>query len=133
MSASYVRNLVRTWCGQTAAAVSVPFFDTVNQEQKPTDDRWFSVRFGADYHEGNFCEAAFLENGFIEVMVFARAGTGDIQAVVALEAIVPDLMSKVDPSNRLKLESYEPIREASDGSAESHYRVSSAINYLHQL
>lgn len=133
MSAKYVRDKVRVWAGEVANTATIPYYDTVNREENPTDSVWFTMSFGVDLISGTFCEPGYIENGFFTVMVFAQPGTGDAQAVDAIEQILPEFMGKIDPSARLSLENYEPMREASDGSAEKYYRVQVTVNYLHQL
>lgn len=133
MSASYVRDKIRTWAATASTASLTAFHDTVNIEVKPAEDVWFSVGFGVDFNEGTFCTPGYIENGLITVVVFGRAGTGDIDSIKAMELIIPSFMAQVDPSGRLSLQSYEPIREASKGSADNYYRVEVAINYIHEL
>lgn len=133
MSAKYVRDKVRVWAGEVTTTTTIPYYDTINLEESPTDNVWFTIGFGVDLISGTFCEPGYIENGFFTVMVFAQPGTGDAQAVTAIEQIVPEFMGKIDPSARLSLENYEPLRESSRGSAERFYRLEMAINYLHQL
>ena len=133
MSASYVRTTMRKWCDEVATALSIPFYDTVNLEQMPSDNVWFTVSFVSEYHEGTFCNKEYLENGFITVTAVARPGRGDLEAIQALEQVVPALDAKIDPTGRLVLDSYEPIDEASNGSADKDYRVRVIMNYTHSL
>ena len=133
MSASYVRDKTRTWCNEVSTATTVPFYDSINVEINPTDDVWFSVAFGADYNEGTFCDRGFMELGFVRVVVVAAPGTGDVEAISAMERIIPGLLGKVDPSGRLTYEGYEPLNEASGGSADADYRVEVVLNCRHTL
>ena len=133
MSASYVRTQTRTWCNEVATALGIPFYDTLNQEQSPTDNVWWTVGFTSEFHSGTFCKPDYIENGFLTVTVVARPGRGDIEAVQAMEQIVPALDAKIDPTQRLVLENYEPIDEASNGSADKDYRLRVIFNYQHSL
>ena len=133
MSASYVRTTMRTWCNEVATAVSVPFYDTVNLAPVTPDNVWWTVEFVSEYHEGTFCNPGYVENGFISVFVIARPGRGDAEAIAAIEAIIPALDAKIDPTQRFVLKNYEPIDEDSAGSADSNYRLRVVFNYAHSL
>ena len=133
MSASYVRTKTRDWCGEVAAATTIPFYDTINMEHIPTADVWFTVGFTSEFHEGTFCNTGYIENGFITVTVIARPGRGDLEAIQAMEQIIPALDAKIDPTQRLVLKNYEPIDEASNGSADKDYRIRVLMNYQHSL
>ena len=133
MSASYVRTKFREWSEETAISTGIPFYDTVNKEQNPSDDVWFTSEFYSFDFQGTFCEKGYLENGEIEVVVFARPGIGDTQAMNALEQIIPALMYKIDPTGRLILQSYLPVQEDGNGSAKMWYSVSVGIVYKHSL
>lgn len=127
MSSSSVRSKVRQWCGEVAAATSVPFYDTVNVNVMPSSDVWFTVAFVAEMHEGTYCAPNFIEMGFINVVIVARPGIGDSAAIAAVEAVIPALMAKSD--SKLTLINFEPLDEDSLGSADKDYRVSVAVNY----
>ena len=133
MSASYVRSKTRQWAGEVSAASAVPFYETINTANNPTEDTWFTVSFTSEFNSGTFCDRGFIEQGFITVTVVAAPGTGDSDAVTAMEQIVPALMAKVDASGRLAYESYEPLQENSQGSADRDYRMTVIINYRHTL
>ena len=133
MSASYVRTKTREWCNEVATALSIPFYDTINMEHIPTVNVWFTVGFTSEFHSGTFCNIGYIENGFMTVTVVARPGRGDIEAIQAMESIIPALDAKIDPTQRLVLTSYEPLDEASNGSADKDYRVRVLMNYTHSL
>lgn len=127
MSSSYVRNMVRQWCGEVSTATGVPFYDTVNVSVSPKHDVWFTAAFVSESHEGNFCEPQFIENGFVSLVFIARPGIGDIACLAAVESVVPALFAKTDP--KLTLINYEPVDEDSLGTADKDYRLSVAMNY----
>lgn len=127
MSSSYVRTKVRQWCSEVAAATSVPFYDTINVNVNPVNDVWFTVEFISESHEGVFGKALFVENGFISVTFVARPGIGDAACVAAVEAVIPALFEKTD--SKLTLNTYDPVSEDSDGTADKDYRMSVAVNY----
>ena len=133
MSASYVRSKTRQWAGEVSAASTVPFYETINTAISPTENVWFTVSFTSEFNEGTFCDRGFIEQGFITITVAAAPGTGDSAAVTAMEQIVPALMAKVDASGRLAYESYEPLQENTQGSADRDYRMTVIINYRHTL
>lgn len=130
MSASYVRQTFRTWAQNISAPVGVQYYDTVNTEQDPQDDTWWSSAFYAESMSGEtFCGPGYMEAGVIEVIVFARPGIGDIQAVTDLEAIVREIYNQVDPTQRLVLGQFDPVVEDSGGGADARYRVAAYIAY----
>ena len=129
MSASYVRNLVRQWCGEAAASEGVPWHETINTRQNPSDPVWFTVEFVAESHEGNFCDRQYKEDGFISLVFIAKPGIGDGPALTAVEAVVPVMAAKVDPIGRLTLEGYDPVQEISGGGADSSYRMLVNMGY----
>ena len=134
MSASYVRKTARQWANEVSALfVQYPYYDTINLEQDPPEDIWWSLEFISDFMEGTFCRPGYIERGIIVVTVMAAPGTGDADAITAMEDIVPQMMAKIDPTQRLVIERYEPLEEASGGSAGKHYRVSVALEYQHSL
>jgi hypothetical protein len=133
VSASYIRAKFRTWATEVAAATGLPFYDTINRQQNPADAVWWTCGFTSEFHEGTFCDRGYIETGFVTVIVVAEPGLGDLPAVQAMEQIVPALDAKIDPTQRLVLESYEPIDEQTAGSADQNYRVRCNINYRHSL
>ena len=133
MSASYVRTKTREWCTEVSTALAIPFYDTINQEQAPTDNVWFTVEFFSEFHSGTFCNPGYIENGFVSIIVVAKPGRGDLEAIQAMEQIIPALDAKVDPTQRLVYTSYEPLDEFSGGTADKDYRVRVVINYNHSL
>jgi hypothetical protein len=124
---------MRQWCNEVAASESVPFHDTINLSPAITDNVWFTVEFASEFHEGTFCKPGYIENGFIAVIVAARPGRGDMEAVTAIEKIIPALDAKVDPTQRLVLKNFEPIDEESAGTADRTYRLRCVFNYAHSL
>lgn len=129
MSASYVRNMVRSWASAAAAAESVPFYDTINIVPEVLDPIWFTVIFQSERHIGTICTPEYVEYGFATLMFIAPAGTGDAGAIDAVERVLPQIMASADPTGRLVLEKYDPIVEETSGSADSSYRVFVTISY----
>lgn len=133
MSASFLRQQVRTWAAEVAqpgpTGTGYAFYDTINLSQNPTDAVWWSVEFASEFFEGTFCQRGYIERGFVLLEVFTQAGIGDMPGIQAMESILPALLAKVDPTQRVVLESHEPIQEASAGDASRFYRVSAVVNY----
>ncbi len=127
MSSSYVRTKVRTWCNEVAVATGIPFHDTVNVNVNPSEDVWFTVEFISESHEGIVGRPQFIENGFVNVVFVARPGIGDSACIAAVEDVIPALFAKTD--TQLVLNTYEPVSEDSQGSADKDYRMSVAVNY----
>lgn len=129
MSAFYVRQLFRQWCGEVAAFEGIPFYDTINREQNPSDPVWWSCLFIALENENTYCDDEYREVGQIVLIVSAQPGIGDADAVQAIEIIIPALLGKDDPANRLVLDSWEPPFEDTTGSADREYRIGVVVNY----
>jgi len=125
---------VRRWAAEIAALhPTIPFYDTVNRNQDPQDDVWWTVDFFPLTMDGTFCERGYVETGYVYVDVFAAPGRGDMEAIQAMEIIIPEMFGKVDPTQRLVLESYDPLEEASGGSARQSYQVTVGMLYQHSL
>lgn len=133
MSASYVRYKIEQWCEEAALTSGVNFHKTINTEETPQDDVFFTVEFMSLYSEGMLCKKNYLEQGMIRLVFVGQPGVGWEDTILSLESVVPEMMSKVDPSRRLELVDYEPLVEESGGSAEPNYVVSVSINYSHNL
>ena len=132
MSALYVRNTFNTWAGEVAAATGTPFYPTINEDQNPSDPVWFTLEYVAEfYSNGTFCKSEETEDGFVRVVVFASAGTTDIPAVTALEAIGLEFAKKVDA--QVTIEGFEPLSEMTGGSADQNYRVGVIIDYTYEV
>lgn len=122
MSSRYVRTKVRDWLNQG----NIPFVDTVNYEENPTDNIWSSV----DWIYSNrtidtYCGGA-IEEGNFNVAFMGRPGIGDDELIAAAEAEIALLMSRVDTSGKLILLDFDPpfdFREA------EHYIVEFMISY----
>lgn len=133
MTASYARAKARQWAEEISGVLDIPFHDTINKSVKESADVWFTLQFAAEFIDGTFCKKGYLEQGLVDVVIIAKAGIGDEEAVRAVELIVPMMMDKVDPTQRFTFQSYEPILEGTGGSADASYRVSVAIAYTHNL
>lgn len=128
MSAGYVRDTMRTWAAEIAAALSIPFYDTINRNVNPSEAVWFSLEFYADAREGMFCEA-YMETGSATLIVVAQPGIGDSQAILAIEQLIPAFWEKKDAGGLLTLENWQPVFEDSGGSADHGYRVGALFDY----
>ena len=132
MSALYVRNTFRAWAAQVATATGVPYYDTINLEQNPTDAVFFTLEFVAEFFSNQtFCKSEETEDGFVRIVVLAQPGTGDTAAITALEAIGTDFATKTDP--QVTIEGFEPLQEMTAGSADQNYRVGVVIDYSYEV
>ena len=125
MSSLYVRN----WFRSHTASLGVPYYETVNSEQNPTDPVWVTYEFNGEFSDVlSYCGDA-VEEGTVDVVVSAQPGTGDAAAIQAVENAATYLMQQQDATGRLVLFSSQPPDEYSDGSADRTYRVIVGINY----
>lgn len=128
MSSLAVRQHVENWLQD--AAMTVPFYGTVNVDQDPRDDIWMTVMFSANYREVlTYCEGIEEEEGEIELVYFGEPGTGYQALLTALEGDVATFMAQKDPSHKLTLKSRSAPYEWSGGSSERHYALSVFIEY----
>jgi len=125
MSSSYVRTFFRN----LAPGIGCPWYETVNQDQNPTDPVWATFEFNAEYSALlSFCGNT-AEEGTVDVVVSAQPGSGDAAAIQAVENAATYLMQQQDATGRLVLLSSQPPDEFSSGSADRTYRVVVGINY----
>jgi hypothetical protein len=131
MSALYVRQTVREWLGK--AEIDVPFYDTINRDQTPTDDIWATASFDATFRERlTFCNSSWQEEGDVNVVYTGLPGIGDAVVLAAAEKDMQTLMSIRDPNDKLRLTAVDPPREASAGSTNQGYQVSYLVEYEYQ-
>lgn len=130
MSALYVRQTVREWLARPE--LSVPFYDTVNIEQNPSDEVWCTAAFDASFRDRlTFCENSWVEEGDVTILYTGLPGVGDAVVLAAAEADMLTLMSFRDPNNKLRLTAVDPPREASAGSVNQGYQISYLVEYEH--
>lgn len=130
MSSSYVRGLARTWASAAATATSIPFYETVNTDQNPSDPVWWTIEFSAEFSEKlSFCDT-WREEGIADIVVSGRPGVGDLAVIDASEKIRDNMLSNNDPARKFYLAGPNPPVEYSGGSGElSWYQVSISIEY----
>lgn len=99
MSSHYVRTTVKNW----VKGGTVPFYDTVNVEQNPTDPIWLTLDWGIPFRTvDTFCRET-TEEGTIAFVFFGNAGIGDDDLLAAAETFMDAVMLKSDTSGRLVL------------------------------
>lgn len=127
MSSKYVRDMVKGWAAQS----TVPFYDTINRNQNPRDNIWFTIEFEVETSElQSFC-GVNTEEGVIEMIFCGLPGQGDGAVLAAAEAEALRMMSNSDPTGLLFLKRPMPPEEFSAGDADSSYRVVVGIEYVH--
>ena len=130
MSSLYVRQKIREW--SALPAVGVPFYDTINFEENPTDDIWFTVEFEPEYSEKTTYCGDMSEEGLITFVFQTRPGVGDEALITAAESAVAEILAQDDPSGVLTLEMAYAPDEYTGGSADTGYRVSISVDYYHR-
>lgn len=124
MSRLYVRQLVKQWLG----ADPLPFYDTTNLEQAPTDDVWMTVDWGVpDTQRITYCDDA-SETGTFNLVFLGRAGIGDDYLLDQAGDATARFMAQRDPQGRLTL-----IQDGApfDFLQEEWYVVEVQIEYEH--
>lgn len=128
MSSLYVRNLVRSWA--VTAAAPMPFYDTVNREVNPVDERWCTVQFlGGTNEQYTYCGQQ--EAGSFDLMFFARGGAGDESLLQDAEAAVAAFMASTDATRVLQLRLAGPPEDFPAGGGVPWYVVSFPVSYLY--
>ena len=120
MSSLYVRQKVREWA--ELSTVGVPYYDTINVEENPSDNIWFTAEFEPEY----------TEEGLITFVFESSAGTGDEALLTAAENAVATILEQNDPSQDLVLEMAYAPDEYTGGTADTGYRVSISVEYYHR-
>lgn len=111
-------------------AIQTPYYPTINQNQDPRDDIWFTAEFGASYRETlTFCQGETMEDGEIQIIFFGLPGIGYDAVLTAMETDLAVLMTQLDPSGKLVLTGRSAPFEYSGGSAEKEYAASVFIEY----
>lgn len=125
-----MRTTIRTWAAAAEAATGLPFYETVNTEQDPADDIWWTLEFFAEYSEKlSFCDV-WKEEGLCDLIVSGRPGIGDVAVIDAAEKIRDAILGNTDPTRKIYLVGPNPPSEFSGGSAQARwYQASVAIEY----
>jgi hypothetical protein len=128
MSSRYVRTLVEGWLQD--AAMTVPYYRTINEEQNPQDDIWCTAEFSSPFRDLiTYCEGLTTEEGEIEIEYFGLPGKGYDTLIQALEADMLILMAQRDPQGKCVLMRRSAPYETSRGSASAMYGLSVYVDY----
>jgi len=130
MSSLYVRQKVREWA--ELSGVGVPYYDTINVEENPSDNIWFTAEFEPEYTEKQTFCGELSEEGLITFVFESSAGTGDEALLTAAENAVATILEQNDPSQDLVLEMAYAPDEYTGGTADTGYRVSISVEYYHR-
>jgi len=127
MSRKYVRDTVRGWI--TSNPPAIPFYETINVDENPTDPTWLTVEFNAEYtDQQGFCGHQ-EERGVIELVISGAPGVGDGVVISAADALAQQFMNNKDPSGKLTLLNDLAPEEFSGGDANKYYQVIVGIEY----
>jgi len=128
MSSRYVRTLVKGWL--LDPEMSVPYYQTINEEQNPQDQIWCTADFSSSFRDViTFCNGEISEEGEIEIEYFGLPGIGDDTLIQALEADMVILMARIDPQGKCTLMRRSAPFETSGGSAKLMYGLSVYVDY----
>ena len=128
MSSLYVRKQIETWLKDSAMAV--PFYNTINEDQSPTDNIWCTADFDISSRELlTLCQDYIEESGEVEVVYFGQPGTGYEDLLTAAESDMQTLMSFRDASNKLILINRSAPMEFTRGDADQEYGIIFDVEY----
>lgn len=130
MSSLYVRQKVREWA--ELSAVGIPYYDTINVEENPNDNIWFTAEFEPEFSEKNTFCGEISEEGLITFVFEAAAGVGDEALLTAAQNAVKKILEQNDPSQDLVLEMDYAPDEYTGGTADTGYRISISVEYYHR-
>lgn len=129
MASIYVRNLMREWCSD--AAMTLPFYDTVNREIDPRDPMWSTLSFiTALTSTVTYC-GGIEERGMVDFIALGKPGIGDAGLLTAAEHDVALLLAQLDPERRLTLLRSSPPEDFLQGGSVPWYTVSMVIEYVY--
>lgn len=127
MSSFYVRNLAAQW----AAALATPYYNTVNEEQNPSDSYWLSLDFDAfSTVKETYCNS-WEEQGAIHLLFFGVPGVAFQTLFQTAEADAATFFSNVDPGGSLTLEVMNAPLEFG-GSDTPYFGVQVSIDYSYR-
>jgi hypothetical protein len=126
MSSLYVRNLADQW----AQALTVPYFNTVNESQTPDVVPWCTLEFNVySTTKDTHCEH-WTETGAVRLVFFGRPGQGFADLFAQAETDINNFYSNVDPDGFLTLEvKGAPVEFG--GSDTPWYGVECLIDYVY--
>ena len=128
MSSKYVRDKFRSWLND--GLVDSPYYDTINQDQNPTDDIWVTAEFEVSFREKRtFCEGSWEEEGEVSLMFNGIAGVGDGALLAASEKDIKTLLSFRDETAQLVIDRVGGVNEFSRGTANMGYQLEYIIQY----
>ena len=130
MSSLYVRQKVREWA--ELSAVGLPYYDTINVEENPTDNIWFTAEFEPEYTEKQTFCGELAEEGLINFVFESAAGVGDETLLAAAQSAVKKILEQNDPSQDLVLVMDYAPDEYTGGTADTGYRISISVEYYHR-
>jgi len=130
MSSLYVRQKVREWA--ELSTVGVPYYDTINVEENPTDNIWFTAEFEPEYTEKQTFCGELSEEGLINFVFESAAGVGDETLLAAAQSAVKKILEQNDPSQDLVLVMDYAPDEYTGGTADTGYRISISVEYYHR-
>jgi hypothetical protein len=99
MSSLAVRQIARQW----VTSLSVPYYNTIGEEQNPQDAVWVSLEFDFfSYDKLSYCDQ-WVEEGIIRVAWFGAIGNGEEALVQVAETDAATIMAQVDPAGKVTI------------------------------
>ena len=129
MSSRHVRNTIRGWA---AEVFTVPFVDTINSGDRPSNGApfWASVQFDPESDSKiSFCDD-MEEAGLADFIFCGPPGQGDSELLDKAEQSIAALLARQDAGDIALLFAHTP-EEFSQGTADHVYRVNIGVEYRH--
>lgn len=110
----------------------IPFYDTINASNDPTDPIWVTAEFFTDFTD-YMCisnRQKRIEYGTVDILVFGLAGNG-YTAVSRLADSIEDHFLSGKLTNETSIIGTSGASEFTNGSADNYYALALSLNYEH--
>ena len=132
MSRAVVRLRFRTELQNFLASLPtpVPFYETINENQLPTDDLWVTMDFESNFQDPTcYSRKERQEHGTVGIAVFAKAGTGDLAAVQLADLIEDHFIDPAVDLTPVNVDAVQSASEFTNGDVPRFYGVEVNIDY----
>lgn len=102
MSWETARDTIETWLN----GATIPFYNTINEEQEPVDDIWMTVMYGmGNGNITNYCRNRTESTNF-NLVFYGNPGRGWRPLIQACETVRDYLMAQVDAAGKVEITDY---------------------------
>ena len=125
MAWSSVRTLLETWL----KASPYPFYNTVNEEQRPIEPIWLTIIYGFDHGNiANYCRDR-IENSSFTLVHYGDPGIVWNALMAAVEAMRDYMLAQADPNGKFDILNHSSPIEFTGGDGAPFYGVEVIYTY----